>query len=417
MDTKSLYLVVFILLSAFFSGSETAMFSLSRVYLKKLENSGGKSARMVLKLLLRPKRLLVTLLLCNTFVNMAISSFSTMIAYEMAKNQGWDLSLTITIQIILVTIVILIFGEIVPKLLALALANQISLLVAYPISVIQFLLSPVVWVFESLSKAVSRKGSIDRKIGQRFTHEEFHNLIQSESSSGSLQEHEKRMLVGLFRFREAEISEIYVPRVKITAIEENQSLDDLRELVLENGYSRIPVYRETIDDVIGIIYVKDLLLFPEKQSLTELMRPVWFVTENMKIQTLLNQFRLKRLQVAVVVDEYGGTSGIISLEDILEEIVGEIQDEYDADEIPEFIKLEDGSFLVSGNYSVRQFNQEFSREISVEEYDNMAEFLLAQFNHVPLVGELWSLDESLEFEVLDSDEKSIKQIRVKCHQG
>jgi CBS domain containing-hemolysin-like protein len=416
VDTKSLYLIVFILLSAFFSGSETAMFSLSRVYLKKLENSGGKSAKMVLKLLLRPKRLLVTLLLCNTFVNMAISSFSTLIAYNMAKAQGWDLSLTITIQIILVTIVILIFGEIVPKLLALALANQISLIIAYPISVIQFILSPVVWIFESLSNVISRKDSVDRKVNQRFTHEEFHNLIQSESSSGTLQEHEKRMLVGLFRFREAEISEIYVPRVKITAIEENQSLDDLRELVLENGYSRIPVYRESIDDVIGIIYVKDLLLFPEKQSLTELMRPVWFVTENMKIQSLLNQFRLRRLQVAVVVDEYGGTSGIISLEDILEEIVGEIQDEYDADEIPEFIKLEDGSFLVSGNYSVRQFNQEFSREISVDEYDNMAEFLLAQFNHVPQVGESWCLDENLEFEVLDSDEKSIKQIRVKCHQ-
>ncbi|MCB5286286.1 MAG: hemolysin family protein, partial [Candidatus Cloacimonetes bacterium] len=377
---------------------------------------GGKSGKLVLKLLLRPKRLLVTLLLGNTFVNMAISSFSTMIALEMAKNQNWDLSLTITIQIIIVTTVILIFGEIVPKLIALAMANQISLLIVYPISAIQFVLSPVVWIFEKLSAGISRKGAIDRKIGQRFTHEEFHNLIQSESSSGSLQEHEKRMLVGLFRFREAEISEIYVPRVKVIAIEENQSLEDLRALVIENGYSRIPVYHETIDDIIGIIYVKDLLLFPEKQSLTELMRPVWFVTENMKIQSLLNQFRLKRLQVAVVVDEYGGTSGIISVEDILEEIVGEIQDEYDDDEIPEFMRLEDGSYLVSGNYSVRQFNQEFSREISVEEYDNMAEFLLAQFNHVPQVGELWSLDESLSFEVLDSDEKSIKQIRVKCHQ-
>jgi magnesium and cobalt transporter len=116
--------------------------------------------------------------------------------------------------------------------------------------------------------------------------------------------------------------------------------------------------------------------------------------------------------VAVVVDEYGGTSGIVSLEDILEEIVGEIQDEYDADEIPEFSKCEDGSFLISGNYSVRQFNQEFSREISVEEYDNMAEFLLAQFNHVPMVGESYSLDENMLFEILDSDEKSIKQIRI-----
>jgi len=390
------------------------MFSLSRVYLKKLENSGGRSGKLVLKLLFRPKRLLVTLLLCNTFVNIAVSSFSTLNAYNLALTNGWDLSLTITIQIILVTIVILFFGEIVPKLIALSLANQISLVIAYPLSAIQFVLTPVVWILEKLIVSISRKDATDKKIGQPFTQEEFHNLIQSESSSRSLEEHEKRMLVGLFRFREAEISEIYVPRVKVCAIEVNQSLDELRKLAIESGYSRIPVYKETIDDIIGIIYVKDLLLYPDKKNIAELMRPVWFVTENMKVQSLLNQFKLKKLQVAVVVDEYGGTSGIISLEDILEEIVGEIQDEYDADETPEFTKVDEGIYLLSGNYSVRQFNQEFAREISVEEYDNIAEFLLAQFNHVPQVGEVYHLDDNLVLEILDSDEKSIKQIQVQC---
>ncbi len=417
MDTESIFLLLlFVLLSAFFSGSETAMFSLSRVYLKKLENSGGRRGKLVIKLLSRPKRLLVTLLLCNTFVNMAVSSFSTYLAIGLARQFSWDLSLTITVQIIAVTIVILIFGEIVPKLLALSLANDISLLIAYPLNAIQFVLTPVVWIFEKLSSIISRKGAFDKHVGQRFTHEEFHNLIQSDSSSGTLEEYEKRMLVGLFRFREAEISEIYVPRVKITAIEENQSLEDLKSLAVSSGYSRIPVYRETIDDIIGIIYVKDLLLYPDKMSLTELMRPVWFVTENMKVQSLLNQFKIKKLQVAVVVDEYGGTSGIISLEDILEEIVGEIHDEYDSDEAPEFTKIDDGCFIVSGNFSVRQFNQEFSRDISVEEYDNMAEFLLAQFNHVPEVGEEFSLDDKLDMEILESDERSIKKIRVVYHE-
>ena len=415
MDSKALYLLLFVLLSAFFSGSEMAMFSLSRVYLKKLENSGDKSGRLVIRLLTRPKRLLVTLLLCNTFVNMAISSFSTLLAIRLAGTYGWNLSYTITIQIILVTTVILIFGEIVPKLIALSLANEISLWIAYPLHFIQFVLGPIVWIFEKLSAAISRKGNVDHHISQRFTHEEFHNLIHSESSSGSLEEHEKRMLVGLFRFREAEISEIYVPRVKITAIEETQSLDELKALAISSGYSRIPVYRETIDDIIGIIYVKDLLLYPDKESLTELMRPVWFITENMKVQSLLNQFKLKKRQVAVVVDEYGGTSGIISLEDILEEIVGEIQDEYDSDEIPEFVKITENDYEVSGNFSVRQFNQEFSREISVDEYDNLAEFLLAQFNHVPEVGEEYDLDEKLNMEILESDERSIKKIRVRCH--
>jgi putative hemolysin len=405
-------IALFLALSAFFSGSETAMFSLSRVYLKKLENSDGKAGKLVLKLMTKPRRLLITLLLCNTLVNMAISSFSTLIAFNLAKANGFDLSLVITIQIIIVTVMILFFGEIIPKLLALSMANELSLVLAYPLSLIQLVLTPVVWVFEQISNLVSSKHKLEKHIGQRFTHEEFHNLIQSESSSGTLEEHEKRMLVGLFRFREAEITEIYVPRVRVTAIEESQSMEELRELIVSSGYSRIPVYRDTIDDIVGIIYVKDLILYPEKPSIPELMRPAWFVTENMKIQSLLNQFKSRKLQVAVVVDEYGGTSGIISLEDILEEIVGEIRDEYDADEIPEFTRNEDGSVLLSGNYSARQFNQEFATDISVEEYDNIAEFLLAHFNHVPQVGERYVYEETLDFTVLDSDEKSIKQVRV-----
>ncbi|MDD2506514.1 MAG: hemolysin family protein [Candidatus Cloacimonetes bacterium] len=407
-----IYIVVLLALSAFFSASETTLFSLNVIYLKKLENKGGRRELLVLKLLSKPRKLLVTILLGNTFVNIAISSFSTIIAYEIATSRAWDLSLVITLQIIIVTIVILFFGEIVPKLIALSKANELCLVFAYPVAAIQFIISPVVWIFVKLSDIVSSKHG-EKNPGKRFTEEDFHNLIQSDSSSASLEEHERRMLVGLFRFREAEISEIYVPRVKIVAIEENDSLDHLRQLIVESGYSRIPVYKETIDDIVGIIYVKDLILYPEKTSIVKLMRPAWFITENMKVQTLLNQFKQKKLQVAVVVDEYGGTSGIISLEDILEEIVGEIQDEYDADEIPEFSECEDGNFLVSGNYSVRQFNQKFSRDISVDEYDNMAEFLLAEFNHVPQVGEIYNLDESMKLEIMDSDEKSIKQIKVK----
>jgi CBS domain containing-hemolysin-like protein len=242
-------------------------------------------------------------------------------------------------------------------------------------------------------------------------------LLQSESSSHSLEEHEKKMLVGLFRFKEAEIKEIYVPRVKITAIEENKDLEELKQVIIDSGYSRIPVYRGTIDEIVGIIYVKDLLLYPEKKTIKELMRPVWFVTENMKVQALLNQFKQKKLQIAVVVDEYGGTSGIISLEDILEEIVGDIRDEYDKDEIPELIKKDENTYIISGNFSVRQFNEDFSTEISVEDYDNIAEFLLAYFNNVPAIGATAKYDDKLEFTILDADEKSIKQIQVKIKPG
>lgn len=416
-DGKAFIIIVLLALSAFFSSSETALFSLSRIYLKKLENSEGSNAKRILKLLKRPRHLLITLLLGNTFVNMAISSFGTLLALQMGVGSGLSESMIVTLQIIVTTILILFFGEIIPKLIALSTADVLSGVISLPLLIVQYVLYIPVWILEKFSTLISSRQSVDKHTGAQFTHEEFHNLIQSESSSRGLEEHEKRMLVGLFRFREAEIKEIYVPRVRITAIDENQSLDELKDIIVASGYSRIPVYRESIDDIVGIIYVKDLLLYPEKKSIKEFLRPVWFVTENMKVQSLLNQFKQKKLQVAVVVDEYGGTSGIISLEDILEEIVGEIRDEYDKDEIPELIKKDDSTYIISGIYSVRQFNQEFSTEIPVEEYDNLAEFLLAHFNHVPAVGENLRYDEQIEFTIMDSDEKSIKQIQMKLYSG
>ena len=413
-DGKSLYIIALILLSAFFSGSETALFSLSRIQLKKLENSNTDGAKRIIKLLRKPRRLLITLLLGNTFVNMALSSLATLLALDFAAlHPNLNLSALITFQVVVTTVLILIFGEITPKLIALANANTMSKIIALPVRVIEILLYPIVSVFMGFNQLVSKKQSVDKHLGQRFTSEEFHKLIQSESSKHSLEEHEKKMLVGLFRFKEAEISEIYVPRVKITAIEEDQSLDELRDLIVGSGYSRIPVYRDTIDDIIGIVYVKDLLIYPERKTIKELTRPVWFVTENMKIQTLLNQFKSKKLQVAVVVDEYGGTSGIVSLEDVLEEIVGEIHDEYDHDEIPEIVKKDANTYILSGAFSVRQFNQEFGTDIEADEYDNIAQFLLENFNHVPSVKESYAYGQTMVFEVLESDERSIKQIQLK----
>lgn len=416
-DGKAFIIIVLFALSAFFSGSETALFSLSRVYLKRLENSSKSSAKRILKLLGKPRQLLITLLLGNTFVNLAISSFGTLLALQIGSKYGYTVSSVVTIQIILTTLLILFLGEITPKLIALSKADTVSELFSLPLILFRFIFYPAVWVLEKISDLFSSHQNVDRYVGTQFTNEEFHNLIQSESSSHSLEEHEKKMLVGLFRFREAEIKEIYVPRVKITAIEENQSIEELKKVIVDSGYSRIPVYRGSIDEIIGIIYVKDLLLYPEKKTIKQLMRTVWFVTENMKVQTLLNQFRQRKLQVAVVVDEYGGTSGIISLEDILEEIVGDIRDEYDKDEIPELIKKDENTYILSGNFSIRQFNENFSTEISVEDYDNLAEFLLAYFNHVPEIGDTVHFNDQIEFRILDADEKSIKQIQVQLTNG
>ncbi|MBW6513636.1 MAG: hemolysin family protein [Candidatus Syntrophosphaera sp.] len=412
-DGSAFLLILLLLLSAYFSGSETAFFSLPRIYLKKLENGKAASAKRILSLLRQPRRLLITILLGNTFVNMAITSLATIMALRIAERLGRSPSPIVTAQVVITTLVIVIFCEIIPKLVALSTANVFARLSSLPMQVLNLALLPLVWLIEKLSMLASSKQGADRILSSRFTTEEFHSLIQSESSQHSLDEHEKQMLVGLFRFREAKLTEIYVPRVRMKAIEVDQSLDELRDLIVSSGFSRIPVYRETIDEIIGIIYVKDLVLYPEKKRIADIMRPAWFVTENMKVQTLLNQFKTRKLQMAVVVDEYGGTSGIISLEDILEEIVGEIHDEYDRDEVPEFTRVDDSTFKLRGAYNIRQFNHEFNAEIDPEEYDNVAEFLLSQFNHVPAVGETYVLESCWEFRVLESNGRSINLVQVK----
>ncbi|NLO12320.1 MAG: HlyC/CorC family transporter [Candidatus Cloacimonetes bacterium] len=413
MDEGTWFILIgLLLLSAFFSASETAFFSLSRLYLKKMEGEDKSSTKRVLKLLGKPRRLLVTMLLGNTLVNMAISSLATLLVIGWAEGSRLTLSTLVTIQIVMTTTIILVFGEIAPKLIALSIADGFARASSLIMQILQVILFPVVWLLEKLTQLVSKKGTTDRYLDENLTSKELHNIFQSPESNNSLEDHEKQMLAGLFRFREAEISEIYVPRVKINAIEENASMEELRALILETGYSRYPVYRENIDDIVGIVYVKDMLLYPEKTSISQLLRPAWFVTENMKVETLLNQFKIRKMQLAVVVDEYGGTSGIISVEDILEEIVGEIHDEFDREEAPEIIANSEINFTLSGSYNIRQFNHQFSTDIDPDEYDNMAEYLLAHFNHVPHTGESLVLEGRLQLTVLDSDEKSIKRVEV-----
>ena len=412
-DNSALFWIgLFLLASAFFSASETALFSLTKFQQKKPENSEKKSDKRILKLLRKPRFLLITILLGNTLVNISISSFATLYALYLKQHFGILLadSTIITIQIIVTTTIILLLGEIIPKLIAWAKAYPIAGIVTIPLQLIGFVLWPLLKLLELFSMVLSKKktGLSDAEI----TSEEFHSLIHSNNSMHPLEEHEKKILTGLFRLPKAEIREIIIPRVQITAIDETRNLDELKQLIVESGYSRIPVFRHSIDDIVGVVYAKDILLKPEITEIPNLMRPVWFVTENMKIQTLLNQFKSRKTQIAVVVDEYGGTSGIITLEDIMEELVGEIQDEYDIDEAPVFERIDANSIEVNGMCAIREINAEFGLEIDSEQYDNIADFLLGFFNHVPKIGEKLLHQNRVEFTIIDSSKTRINKIRI-----
>ena len=413
MDSNAIYwIVLFLIASAFFSASETSLFSLSKLQQKKLESSDRKSDKRILKLLSKPRLLLITILLGNTLVNISISSFATIYSLYLKQHLNWSISESaiVSIQVIVTTILILLLGEIVPKLVAWAKASHIARIVTAPLRVMEFVFYPILKLLELLSNAVSVRKNLAPE--EEITAEEFQTLIHSQNAVHNLEDHEKKILAGLFRLPKAEIREIIVPRVHITAIEESESLDDLKETIRESGYSRIPVFRGTIDDIIGVVYAKDILLHPQSSSISELMRPAWFVTENMKIQLLLNQFKSKKTQIAIVVDEYGGTSGIITLEDIMEELVGDIQDEYDVDEVPALERIDDDTLIVNGMYGIRELNTELFTVIDPEKYDNLADFLLEAFNHIPKVQEKFVYEDKVEFIIEDSSRQRINKVRI-----
>ncbi len=416
MDESFLYLLIigYLILSAFFSGSETAFFSLSKIQLKKIRQQKTKTSKRIFRLLHKPRELLIIILLGNTIVNVAASSTAALISIKIGERLFKDIPgiFPILIEIILMTIIILIFGEITPKLLAYSSPEKIAGFSGFFLEIIKFVLFPIIKILEFISSIFSRKSP---SAEENLTSEDFKNLLNSRSTKESLEETEKKIIAGIFRFSSREAKEIMTPRVDIKAVESSEGLKKLKENIIVSGHSRIPVYKKNIDNIIGVVYAKDIILNPEKTSIPSLLRAPLFITENVKIQKLLNQFKQKKIQIAFVVDEYGGTSGLITLEDIMEELVGEILDEYDKEK-PEISEISKDEFLVSGMFSIPELNEKFSLNIDEEEYDNLAEFLYDSFNKVPKRNESFIFNEKVKFTISNVKAQRINYAKMKLLQ-
>jgi len=416
VDESFLYLLIigYLILSAFFSGSETAFFSLSKIQLKKIRQQKTKTSKRIFRLLHKPRELLIIILLGNTIVNVAASSTAALISIKIGERLFKDIPgiFPILIEIILMTIIILIFGEITPKLLAYSSPEKIAGFSGFFLEIIKFVLFPIIKILEFISSIFSRKSP---SAEENLTSEDFKNLLNSRSTKESLEETEKKIIAGIFRFSSREAKEIMTPRVDIKAVESSEGLKKLKENIIVSGHSRIPVYKKNIDNIIGVVYAKDIILNPEKTSIPSLLRAPLFITENVKIQKLLNQFKQKKIQIAFVVDEYGGTSGLITLEDIMEELVGEILDEYDKEK-PEISEISKDEFLVSGMFSIPELNEKFSLNIDEEEYDNLAEFLYDSFNKVPKRNESFIFNEKVKFTISNVKAQRINYAKMKLLQ-
>ena len=390
MSGDLLILLMLLACSAFFSGSETSLTTLGRAKLKVLSDKGNKTASVLEALLETPGKLLATILVGNNLVNIAFTVFSTTVLLRFFKENGLAGTASSTFLItLLLSFVILVFGEIIPKMIALSKSERFAFVVARPVFLLEKTLAPLVMVTNGLAKFVVKRLGINvLEKGQFITEEELKTLIAIGREEGVLEEDEQQMLTGIFDLGETVVREIMTPRVDMVCIDVTTPLEEILALVSEKGHSRLPMYAEKRDNIIGILYAKDLLKVSlgVETSVRGLLRPVQFVPETKKIDDLLKKMRTKRSHIAIVVDEHGGVSGLVTIEDILEEIVGDIADEHE-NISAEIVALEDGSWLVNGSVDIEELEDLLKIIFITEGSVTIAGFLAEKLQHLPKKGE------------------------------
>ena len=430
LDVMSLLAIisffVLILCSALISGTEVAFFSLSKTDIIKISDE-TKGQNPVVLLLQNPSKLLATILITNNFINILLVLIFASLGEVFLKDQ--NLSLTIlgfivpsslvkfSIEVLLVTFFILLFGEVLPKVYASRRALKFCNLMSRPLQFLTFFLTPLSFPLINLTNV------IEKKLGSKnsnFSVEILSKALEL-TSEGSTTKEEKKILEGIVSFGNTETVQIMKPRIDIFALSHDETYDDVLTKILKHGYSRNPVYKNSIDNIIGVLYAKDLLGFLDNKDFNwqELLREPFFVPENKKLDDLLVEFRERKNHLAIVVDEYGGTSGIVTLEDVIEEIVGEINDEFDTDDLS-YSKIDANNYIFDGKITIKDFCKvlEEPNEEKFEEYkgesETIAGFILEISGKFPKIGEKINFDRYV-FTIEALDRKRIKQLKVTRH--
>ena len=404
------------MLSAFFSISETALTSINKIRLKHLVSAKIKNAAALQKLLEKPRDFLSTILFCNNLVNIAFSILGTLF-FEIIFNQiGLDNILWRAIFItIIITFLILTFGEILPKTFAFIYSEKIALFIVKIINFFVIICRPITYVLNSISILVFKFYKLDyHAAGKLLTHDEIQTIVSIGAEEGVIEKQEKTLIKNIFEFSKTTVKEIMTPRTDTVFLDVESSLKDAIQLIIEHGHSRIPVYEEKIDNIQGVIYAKDLLSIAnfEGASLKKFIREAVFIPETQNIEKLLQQMKKSKFHIAIVIDEYGGVSGIVTLEDILEEIIGEIQDEYDQKENPYFTLIGENTYLVDAGINIDDLAEELNFEFPKEEdYDTIGGFVLYIFGKFPYKGEVIKY-KNLDFKVRDISKRRILKLEI-----
>lgn len=401
-------LIILLFASAFFSSAETALTTVNKIKMRSLAEEGNKKAKMVIKITDDSSKMLSAILIGNNIVNLSASALTTTIAYNLGGS-------AVAIATGIITILILIFGEITPKTVATINSEKLALSYAYPIRFIMTILTPVSIIINGLSLVILFILRIDPKAKlNTMTENELRTIVDVSHEDGIIEEEEKEMIYNVFDLGDAKAKDVMVPRVNVTFADVESSYSELLDIFREDKFTRLPVYEETTDNVIGTINMKDLLLYENTKDfhIRDILREAYFTHEHKSISELLVEMRQAALNIAIVLDEYGETAGLITLEDILEEIVGEIHDEYDENEEEFFKQINEYEFVVEGSMNLDDINDRVELNLESEDYDSLGGYIIEQLDRLPDEKDEIVVENGIRLVVDSLDKNRIEKVHI-----
>ena len=402
--------IILLSLSAFFSSSETALTTVNQIRMRTLADNGDKRAARVLRVTGNPGKMLSAILIGNNIVNLSASSISTSLAIHLFGNTGAGIATGI------LTFLILIFGEVTPKTMATIKADSMSLTVAAPIGLLMKILTPVIFIINKLSLGLMFLLHVNIKDAQKkMTEEELRTIVDVSQENGVIEHEERDMIHNLFDFGDAEAKEIMVPRIDMTFVQADATYQEVLDIFRQDMFTRLPVYEDSTDNVIGIINMKDFLLQNDTEdfSVRNMLREPYFTYEHKNTADLFLEMRKSSISLAIVLDEYGVTAGLITLEDLLEEIVGEIRDEYDADEEDDIVAINEREYYVLGSANLEDVSDALGVHFTSDDYDTMGGYCLELLDHLPEKNEIIITDDDVLLRVEQMDKNRIEKIYIK----
>lgn len=414
--SRIIILLILLLLSAFFSSAETCLTTVNKMRMKTMADEKVRNASIVLKLLENPTQLLSAILIGNNIVNLSASSLTTSFAIQLAHKNGYSniVSAWTGIATGILTILVLIFGEIVPKSLATSNSEKLSLIYAKPIYTLTQILRPLSFLMNKISYGFLHLFHMDTSKQPAITENELRTIVDVSHEEGVIESEERQMITNVVDFGDSMAKDVMVPKMDVEFASADCTYDELIKCYSKEKYTRMPVYKESRDNIIGIVNLKDLFFYQnstENFHTTDIMREPYFTYEYKKISELFFEMKQESIPMAIVLDEYGATSGILTIEDLIEEIVGEIRDEYDANEEDEITKIDEENYVLLGVAKLDDIDEKLGIKIESEDYDSIAGHIINLLDHFPDAGES-VCDEYARYTVMEAAKNRIDKVKV-----